>query len=102
MHQFAVETDHKAIKTIAKAHGASDNRIENRLDVGWRAGNDAKNFTRLCQLSISCLHLLKEPDIVDGDDSLAGEGSHELDLLVTEGAGTSVRERDKTPIGTPS
>src|SRR5688572_21794711 len=59
---------------------ALDDCIENRLDIGGRAADDAEHFgrcrlilQRLAQFGVALLDLLEEPDVLNGDDCLASE-----------------------------
>ena len=54
------------------------NRIQYRLNVGRRAGDDAQDFARCSLLLQRFLELLKQPDILNGDDGLVGEVSSSL------------------------
>jgi hypothetical protein len=66
-----------------------DYSIQNRLNVGWRAGDDPQYLTR-CRLllqcfgeiAIACLLLVNKPCVLDGDHSLVGEGLKKFDLPV--------------------
>src|SRR5262245_13236611 len=44
MDQLAVERMESAEKSVAQPHGASHDRIENRLYVGWRTRDDTQNI----------------------------------------------------------
>ena len=96
MDQLAVEPKERAEETVAQLHGASDDRVEDRLDVGLGLTNDPQDFARgglllegFGNLSMSVskgevlfLQLLEQADVLDGDDRLIGEDLHEPDLLV--------------------
>ena len=41
-------------------------------------------FERLGQVTVACLQLLEQPDVLDGDDRLVGERRDQRDLLVRE------------------
>jgi hypothetical protein len=51
---------------------------------------------RLGKLLRACLHLLKQPDIVDRDHRLVGEGGYKFDLLLGKRLDLGVRHRDDT------
>src|SRR5713101_4480841 len=52
MDQLAVELIEPAEEAVAQPHGASDDRVEDRLHVGLRAADDAQD--------LSCRRLLLE------------------------------------------
>ena len=71
------------------------------LNLGRRAADDVEHvarrglvFERLRQLRGPRLHLLEQPDVVDRDHRLVGEGGHKLDLLVGERPHFRAREND--------
>src|SRR5262249_19766634 len=90
--------------TLDKANGcvvgpthpsrALSNGVEHRLDVGRRAGNNAKNLTRRSLLLQGLLKLVEQPHVLDRDHGLIGEGFKELDLNRGEWAhlGATCRE----------
>src|SRR5712691_1537725 len=87
MDQLAVELIERAEEPVAQPHGASDDRVEDRLHVGLRSADDAQDlgrrrllFQRFGEVSVADLELLEEPDVLDGDDRLVGEGLEEGDL----------------------
>ena len=51
-------------------------------------------FQRFRQLGVSRLQLPEEPDVLDRDDGLVGEGLKQLDLGVGEQAGLGAAHRD--------
>ena len=51
--------------------------------------------------SVRCLHLVEQPDILDRDHCLVGEGRDQLDLLVAEWSNFA-SSRTMTPIATLS
>ena len=71
--------------------GALDDGVEDRLHVRRRAADDAEHLGRcrlmlqgLTQFRVALLQFLEQPDVLDGDDRLVGEGFEQLDLLVAE------------------
>ena len=46
-------------------------------------------------------HLIEQPHVLDRDHRLIGKGGDKLDLLLGKGI-TSVRVKNRTPIGVPS
>ena len=51
----------------------------------------AREFAEIARFR---LHLLEQPDILDGDDRLIGEGLKQLDMMVGKSAGLSARHRN--------
>src|SRR5579864_3504149 len=49
----------------------------------------------ICEGAILFLKLIKQTDILDGNDGLVGEGLKELDLNLREGSGGIPRYRDR-------
>ena len=67
---------------------ALDDGVEHRLHICRRAADDAEHLgrrglmlQRFAQLRIALLQFLEQPHVLDGDDSLVGEGRDQLDLL---------------------
>ena len=68
---------------------ALDDGVKDRLHVRRRAADDAEHFRsrrlmlqRLPQFCIALLDFLEQPNVLDGDDRLVGEGFEKSDLLV--------------------
>ena len=76
----------KASSRIAQPRSIFRHRIQHRLNVRRRAGDDAQDFTRRSLLLQRFLEFLEQPDVLDGDDRLVGEGFEQLDLRRGEGA----------------
>ena len=79
--------------------GALNDSVEDRLHVRWRAADDTEHLGRcrlmlqgLAQFCVALLDLLEQPDVLDGDHGLVGEGFEEVDLLF--GEGTDLRSAD--------
>ena len=70
----------KASSRVAQPRGASRYRIQNRLYIRRRAGDDAQNLTRRRLLFQRFFEFLEQPHVLDGDDGLVGESFKELDL----------------------
>ena len=77
----------RSIRCVAQPRGILRNHIEHRLDIRRRAGDDAENFTRR-RLLLQRLMLLdsEQPDVLNRDNGLVGEGFEQLDLRGREGA----------------
>ena len=76
------------------AHGAPDDRVEDRLHVGRRAADHAQDLARRRQVAVPSLQLVEQPHVLDGDHRLIGEGLEERDLVVGESAGVAAGHRD--------
>ena len=70
---------------------ALDDGVEHRLHVRGRAADDAEHLgrcglmlQRLAQFRVTLLEFFEQPDVLDGDDRLVGEGLEKCDLLVSE------------------
>ena len=92
VQQLAVEPADHTVGRIAEPHRASGDRVEDRLDVGGRAGDDPQDLAGgrlllegLGQVAVLRLQLREQADVLDGDDGLVGEGRHQVDLLLGEG-----------------
>src|SRR5712692_3101883 len=98
VEQLAVELIERAKKSVAQPHGASDDRVEDRLHVGLRAADHAEDLARrrlllerLAHLCVSLskravlfLELGKQAHVFDGDHGLIGKNPEELELSVRE------------------
>src|SRR5215475_7937146 len=69
--------------------GALDDSVEDRLHIGGRAADDAEHLgccrlmlQRLAQSCVALLDLVEEPDVLDGDHRLVGEGLDQPYLAV--------------------
>ena len=65
--------------------------LEHRLQIAGRRADDLKHIggrglllQRLREIARLRLHLVEQPDILDGDHGLVGEGLQQVDLLVGE------------------
>src|SRR5207248_2203893 len=61
-------------------------RVQYRLYIRRRAGDDAQDFTRRSLLFQRFFQFLKQPHVLDGDHRLVGESFKELNLRRREGA----------------
>ena len=78
---------------------ALDDGVEDRLHVRRRAADDAEHLgrcrlmlQRLAQFCIAFLQFFEQAHVLDGDDSLIGEGLKQLNLLI----------RKRTDVGSPN
>jgi hypothetical protein len=71
--------------------GPSHDRLEHRVQIEGRAEGPAdiaerpKLAHRARQVLGPSFEFLEQPDVLDGDDGLVGEGRDQLDVLVREG-----------------
>ena len=79
--QPAVVGEHRAGVGVAQTPRVAGDRVEDRLDVGGRARDDAQDLAGrglllegLGQLAVAGLELREEADVLDRDDRLVGEG----------------------------
>src|SRR5262252_9231496 len=73
---------------------APGDRIENGLDVGWRARDHTEDVGSCGLLLQRLFRLVEQPHVLDGDDGLVGEGLEEGDLVVREPATLPASHRD--------
>ena len=66
-------------------------RVEHRLQVERRAADDLQHvrrrglvFEQFRQIVGALVQFVEQPDVLDGDDRLVGEGLQQIDLLVLE------------------
>ena len=71
---------------VAQPRRILRNRIQHRLNIRRRAGDDTQDFTRRRLLLQRFLEFVEQPHVLDCDDRLVGEGFEELDLRRGEGA----------------
>ena len=76
---------------FAEMNRRSEERRENRIEIESRATDDFQHvrgrslhLQRFGQVSRARLHLLEQPRVLDGDDSLIGEGLDKIDFGVGE------------------
>ena len=81
---------------------AFDDGVEDRLHVGGRAADDAEHLggrrlmlQRLAQFCVALLEFLEQPDVLDGDHGLVGEGFEQCDLLVSERTDLRAADHDR-------
>src|SRR5687767_4909894 len=78
---------------LAKPRGVFRHNIEYGLNIGRRAGDDAQDLTRRSLLLQRFFEFLEQPDILDGDDRLVGEGFEQGDLGRGEGTNLDATRR---------
>ena len=84
--KIAIELTNCDVSCTAEPRRILCNRIQHRLNIGRRAGDD----TRISLVAVCCskrfLEFLEQPHVLDGDHGLVGEGFKKLDLRRGEGA----------------
>jgi hypothetical protein len=107
-HGLAVEAHERALLRLAETPAARDDGAEHRGDVRGRAADHAEDLARgrllvqrLREIAVAGLELLEQPDVLDRDDRLVGEGLHERDLLVGEGSDLELEDREDAHEGLP-
>ena len=61
------------------------NHVQHRLNIRRRAGDDAQDFARRGLLLQRLFEFLEQPNVLDGNYGLVGEGLEKLDLCWGEG-----------------
>src|ERR1700719_2902831 len=85
IHDLAIKPNHERKLTAAQPDSTLCYRIEYRLYVCRRAGDNPQHFGS-CRLLLQRLpQLIEQPRVLDGDDGLGGEVLYQRDLLVGEG-----------------
>src|SRR5262245_21953051 len=69
---------------FAQARRTLCDYVQHRLKVGRRARNDAQDLTRGCLLLQRLFELVEQPNVLDGDHRLVGEGFEQGNLLISE------------------
>src|SRR5439155_20684400 len=66
------------------AGGALGDRVKDRLDLGWRAGDHPEDFAG-CRLPLECFFpLVEQAHVLYGDRGLVGERFEQTDLVGRE------------------
>src|SRR5262249_45122711 len=79
-----------------------DERVKDDLEIKRRATDDLEHvgsgrllLQGFCQLARPRLHLLEQPCVLDGDDSLVSEGLGQFNFLVVECRYASAKQRHR-------
>ena len=98
-----LDEQEKGVRRLAEPAGALDQRIKDRLQICRGASDDTQNLARrrlllerLSHVAIARPQLLEQPHVLDGDDSLVGEGLEQRDLFVSEGPDLRSADPDHT------
>src|SRR5262245_44080006 len=98
-----VKAENDASRCTTDTRSSLGNNIQHRLEIRRLAGDHAKNLTR-CRLllqgfgeiAITRLQFLKQPDVLDGDHGLGGEGFKQFYLFFREGANFSAANMNRS------
>src|SRR5262249_5791665 len=87
----AIKPEHEGELAATQFHCALRDRIEHRLDIRRRAGNDAQYLRRgglllqrFSEVGSALAQFVEQPRVLDSDDGLGGEVRQHLDLFVSE------------------
>src|SRR4030095_5030483 len=86
-------------KRVAERYDAADNRLEHWLHICGRPRDHLKDLTGRREFTITRLQLREQPDILDGDDRLVGEGLQQGDLPLGEQLRLCAAQHDRTDRG---
>ena len=85
MFQYiAIDAIDQNISGIAQPRGSRRDRIQHRLHVGRRAGDDPKDFTSRSLLFQRLFEFLEQPDVLNGNHRLGSKGFQQFNLLIRE------------------
>ena len=82
--QLPVVGHHAGVHPVAQPPSARGDGVEHGLRVRGRAADDLEDLARGRQVAVARLQLREQPDVLDGNDRLLGEGPEQLHLLVRE------------------
>ena len=91
---ITLDTLDLSISCVTEPRRVFGNHIEHRLNIGRRAGDDAKNLARRRLLFQRLGEFLEQPHVLDGDHGLVGEGLEERDLFFGERPQLGAPDRD--------
>src|SRR5688572_17590327 len=94
LEDITIDAIDQSVWHVAQPCGSLGNSIHYRLNIRRRAGNDFEDLARRSLLLQRFGEFLKQPDVLDGDDRLVGEGFEQRYLLVGEGAHLSATDKD--------
>src|SRR5215813_7028110 len=82
LKHIAIDKSDLGIVCITEPCRILGHGVKYRLNISWRARNDAQDFTRRGLLLQRFFQFLEQPHILDSDYRLVGEGFEEFDLFV--------------------
>src|SRR5262249_8263900 len=80
---------------LAKPNGRLNQRIKDCLEIESRAADDLEHVGGSGLLLQRLAQLVEQARVLDGDDGLAGEIGHQLDLFVGERSNLSAVDADR-------
>ena len=101
-HGISLAQSQQYVVNATNPRSAFDNRIENRLHVRRRAANDAEHLGRgrlmlksFAQFRVAIFELVKQADVLNGDNCLIGEGSSRARSVVSVNGFNDVAPAEK-------
>jgi hypothetical protein len=101
MDLLTVDSRHHTYLCVAQLFCQFADDFEHRLDLGGRARDDTQDFTcrglvLQCFSEVMVAHpqLRKQPDVLNSDDRLVGEGMEQRDLLIWKRSGFGPADYD--------
>src|SRR5713226_6758766 len=98
---LAIEPPNESLPGGAEPCRVLHQRLQDRVKIEGRAANHLEDFARrrllvqrLREVRVPRLQLLEQPDVLDRDDRLVGEGLKESALLVGERPNLGAPDRD--------
>src|SRR5215510_12440592 len=102
MDETTVEPEQSGELCLTQSGRGGSDGLEGRLDVRRGTGNDPQDLAgrrlfvqRLGQVLVTRLQFLEEPNVLDGNDGLVGEGFEKLDLTRGEWPRFASQHRDR-------
>ena len=88
---LSIKSEHRAFCASQRRDCILDDRLKDRLKVGWRTAYHAQDFTcgglllqGLGEVAVPRLQFLEQAHVLDSDLGLIGEGLEKSDLLLSE------------------
>src|SRR5262245_50091723 len=94
MDEFPIVPEDSGDRRVAQHGSAPSDRIEHRLNVGRRTGDDPEDIARRRLLLKRLLRLVEQSYVLDGDHGLIGEGPQKLDVRIRERVDLWMRKAD--------
>ena len=102
LQHLSVEAEDDGGDATAERHRVPRDRVEHGLNVGGRARDHAEDLAgrglsrqRTGKVTVALLQLGEQPDVLDRDDGLVGEGLKQLDFHVREAPGRRAGDIDR-------
>src|SRR5262249_11459201 len=94
---------YRGVVGVTKAASRFNERLQHRLEIESRAADNLEHIgggclvlQRFTEIARARLHLLEQPCVLDGDDSLRGKILDQTYLLIVEGADLLAINSDRT------